>query len=115
MRAMSIHEARTWLRANGVSSATVIEDIVKAFDFSRPVYLQQFQPEQVLYQFIRRPSTQDSAMAGNWFCLKGATKSNLAIMDGVSGRILHAYRVARSRHGSGGIPHESDLKSGLAA
>jgi len=97
MRTICADEARTWLRNNGVSLAAKIEEIIGSFDFSKAVYLQQFEPGQVLYQFIRRSSAQDSSpMAGNWFCLKGARASGLAIIDGLSGRGLHAFRVARA-------------------
>src|SRR5690606_13920235 len=67
-----------------------------AFDFSHPVYLQEFEPEELLYQFIRNSSHEGlPLLAGSWFCLTGATKRSLAIIDGLSGRELHAYRVAR--------------------
>lgn len=94
MRVMSADEVRAWLRRNGVPSTAKIEEIIDGFDFAQPVYLQHFEPDQELYQFIRGPSAQNSSpMAGNWFCLKGATTSQLAIIDGLTGRRLLRYRI----------------------
>jgi hypothetical protein len=91
-----VNEARAWLRANGVTSPGKIDEVIDGFDFGHPVYIRSFEPGEDLYQYIRLPSaTGNSPMAGEWFCLKGATTAGLAIIDGNTGRRLHHYRVAR--------------------
>jgi hypothetical protein len=99
MKLISADEARSYLRDKGVPSAERIEQVIDGFDLNCAVYLQNFEPPTELYQYMRKPSSPDlSPMAGNWFCLKGATASGLAIIDGLSGRQLHRFRVARSFH-----------------
>jgi hypothetical protein len=111
MQFLSVDEVRAWLRDNGVPSTTKIDEVIGGFDFSRAVYLQDFEPGQRLYQYVRRSSFGDvSPMAGNWFCLKGATTSGLAIIDGLSGRRLHKFRVARAFRALEGTAKEQDIQ-----
>ena len=85
---------RAYLRANGVSSAKVVEEIISGFDFDRPVYEQRLEPRHELWQFVRNASHSELApRTGNWFSLSGATLTGLSIFGGGSGRQMHRFIV----------------------
>jgi len=72
-----------------------IEEIVSGFDFNMATYEQSLESGQQLFQYIRNPSFNDASLrVGNWFCLRGASCSDLAIFGGGSGRRLHGYVVS---------------------
>jgi len=84
---------RAFLRAEKVASAQ-IEDIVGAFDFREPVYQTVIEGGQELFQYLRNPSFDaPSPRLGSWFCLRGASRAGLAIIDGGAGRRLHRHVV----------------------
>lgn len=94
MRLMSQAEARAYLLRNGVHDARTLDQILRGFDFSHPVYEQPLEPGDVLYQYLRRPSfSQRVPTTGNWFTLSGATTADLAVFDGLSGRFRQKYQV----------------------
>lgn len=95
MKWLTKDEVRSYLRSNDVSSEKTIEEIIKGFDFDKPIYEQTLEAEQKIYQYVRNASFADlSQRTGNWFCLRGATTSGLAIIGGGSGRRVHKYRVS---------------------
>ena len=94
MKLLSKDEVRVYLRNNGISSSTKIEEILTGFDFSKPVYELTLDERQELFQFIRNPSSAGVAQAGNWYSLQGATMSGTGIFGGGSGRHLHKFVVA---------------------
>ena len=67
---------------------------MSGFDFNQPVYLQQLEEGQELFQYIRNASSHNlSPNSGNWFTLAGATTAGVAIIDGGAGRRFHRFRV----------------------
>src|SRR5262245_31484818 len=93
MRPLNRQTAAELLRAQGVSAADS-EKVLSGFDFTKPLYEQEFWPGDVLYQLIRLPSaTQPSMTTGNWFGLAGITTANVAVNDGLSGRQATKFEV----------------------
>ena len=93
MRILNRQTATDLLRAQGVGAADT-EKVLGGFDFSKPIYEQEFWPGDVLYQLIRLPSAmQPSLTTGNWFGLAGITTDNVAINDGLSGRQATKFEV----------------------
>ena len=88
-------EVRSFLRANGVTSSKMTNDVLSGFDFSsKPLYFRDFEPGDILYQFIRNASLETGdARSGNWFCEAGATSDKLAIFGGGSGRRRYKFEV----------------------
>lgn len=88
-------EVRSYLRAAGMSSAKKINEVLDGYDFGcKPLYFEQLDVGQVLYQFIRNASVETGApRSGNWFCGLGATPQQLAIFGGGSGRRRYKFEV----------------------
>lgn len=94
MKLMSQADSRAYLLRNGVWDDRTLDQILRGFDFSHPVYEQPLEPGNVLFQYLRRPSySQRVPTTGNWFTLSGATTGDLAIFDGLSGRFRQKYQV----------------------
>ena len=97
MTSLTKMEAELFLKKYGISSPSVMAEVLSGFDFKHPVYEQFFEEDQELFQFIRNPSaTNLSPCAGNWFALPGATTQGVAIIDGGAGRRFHRFRVERA-------------------
>jgi len=97
MRPLTKLDAELFLRKYGISSASEVAEVLRAFDFKCPIYEQFFDEGQELFQFIRNPSaTNPSPRTGNWFTLIGATTQRVAIIDGGAGRRFHRFRVERA-------------------
>lgn len=91
-------EVRSFLRSSGISDSRVINCVLDGFDFgSKPLYFRRFEPQEILFQFIREPSQERGGVyAGNWFCLNGATMDSVAIFGGGSGRRRYRYEVTQA-------------------
>jgi hypothetical protein len=93
MRVLTRATAAELILAQGVSPVRV-EEALSGFDFAKPVYEQDFWPEDVLFQLVRLPSVRDPVPAsGNWYGLAGITARGVAVNDGLAGRRLNAYKV----------------------
>jgi len=74
-----------------------------SFDWTKPVYSARLEPGDRIVQLVRNPwagevegRAFDSAFAvGNFFALRGASSSGLAIGSGLSGRRRVAFEVLR--------------------
>jgi hypothetical protein len=94
MRTLTRRTAAELLRKQGVTSEAEVKKVLSGFDFGKPIYEHDFWPEDILYQFIRRPSAVDPLPnTGNWFGLSGITTSQVAINEGLAGRSLVAFKV----------------------
>ncbi|MCR5885789.1 hypothetical protein LRS03_24195 [Rhizobacter sp. J219] len=94
MKLLNEAGARDYLDRNGVTNPVIVKAILDGFDLGKPMYEQRLEPDTELFQFMRRPSAgKPDLRVGNWFCLPGASRSGLAIMDGLSGRETHRFQV----------------------
>ena len=85
---------RDYLARNGVANDVLVANVLSGFDLAQPLYEQRLEPDTELFQFMRRPAVgRPDLRVGNWFCLRGATRGGLAIMDGLAGREVHHFRV----------------------
>ena len=83
-----------YLRANGVAHPALVHDVLSGFDSQKPIYETPLDFETELYQYMRRPATgRPDLRVGNWFCITGASRRGLGIIDGLAGRELHRFRV----------------------
>lgn len=83
-----------YLRENGITTQSKIDEILSGFDLSRPVYKQEIWANHRLYQYVRNPSSSFNQIGiGNWFALKGASMSSLGIFSGGSGRSLTEFKL----------------------
>lgn len=93
MRTLNRSSAEALLATQGVASAEVAR-VLSGFDLKKPMYEQDFWPDDVLFQLIRLPSATDpSPSTGNWFGLSGITTRGVGINDGLSGRRLASFKV----------------------
>lgn len=65
-----------------------IEEVLSGFDFDKPVYIQQLDEGEEVYQYMRT-----FGYSGNWLALKGASMEDLAIFSGNEGRVLKKVRI----------------------
>ena len=94
MKMLTPPTAAALLLAQGVPCAREVDKVLSGFDLGKPLYEQDFWPEDVLFQLIRLPSVRDPVPApGNWFGLAGITASGVAINGGLAGRSLAAFKV----------------------
>ena len=94
MRVLNRDTASAWLRSQGITDQAKVAEILGGFDFSRPIYENDFWPGDVLYQLVRLPSAvKPDMLPGNWFGLAGLTTKGVAINDGGSGRQAMKYEV----------------------
>lgn len=85
--------ARRYLKKNGYEGKK-LEEIVSGFDYSKPVYEQLLDENQIVFQFVRVPESGNMMpKLGNWFCLSGGSLNGLAIISG-QGRIVAKVRIA---------------------
>ena len=85
---------REYFARNGVVNSVLVSNVLSGFDLTKPMYEQRLEPGTELFQYIRRPASgRPDLRVGNWFCLRGASRSGLAIMDGLAGREIHHFRV----------------------
>jgi hypothetical protein len=97
MKWLNQAEIEAFLVRNGVCEPAAPAEILSGFDLDRPIYEQQFEEGQDLFQFIRNASASNtSPRVGNWFALPGATTGGVAIIDGGAGRRFHRFRVSRN-------------------
>lgn len=86
---------REYLERNGVNHPVLVDNVLSGFDLAQPVYEQRLEPGAELFQYMRRPAVgRPDLRVGNWFCLRGASRDGLAIMDGLAGRELHHFRIS---------------------
>jgi hypothetical protein len=94
MKMLDRAAAEIFLSHQGVMAASQLDDILSGFDLDKPMYQMDFWPEDVLYQFIRKPSLHEPSPAiGNWFGLAGITEAAVAINSGLAGRHLARFKV----------------------
>ena len=103
MSYLSRDAVQAHLRSAGISDPETLQSIANSFAYEigssgnlvRGPYLRHFDEGEVLYQYIRNPSSINMIPgAGNYFGIKGATMDGLAITSGMSGRQLYAFVVA---------------------
>ena len=95
MKPLAQKDVSTFLKQNRVISQDKINEIYDSFDLKYPIYKQPFYPNDIVYQFLRKPSLgYTSSMTGNYFSYHCATKSAVAIIDGLSGRFMQKYQVS---------------------
>jgi hypothetical protein len=101
MKSPSTEDAiHAYLQANGVTHPALVHDVLSGFDPKKPIYETLLDFDDELYQYIRKPATgRPDLRVGNWFCIGGATRGGLAIIDGLAGRELHRFRVVSSFSG----------------
>jgi hypothetical protein len=94
MKLLTAADAAGLLARQGVVSESEIEKILSGFDLGKPLTAMDFWPEDVLYQFIRLPSSGDPLpYTGNWFGLAGITMGGVSINSGLAGRRLASFKV----------------------
>lgn len=93
MRMLDRSSAKSWLVQQGVPLSR-IAGVMAGFNLEKPLYLHDFWPGDVLLQYVRNPSAADLDVgAGNWFALRGATMSGLAIHGDLAGRRSTSFKV----------------------
>jgi len=94
MKRFTRTDAVAFLQGHGIKHPSHIDEIMSGFDLTRPLYEHLLQFDDELFQYVRNPSAGHlDAAAGNWFCLAGASRGGLAIIDGLAGRQLHTFKV----------------------
>ena len=115
MRVLNRQSAGDFLRSQGVRPDSEVEKVLSGFDFTKPVYSQEFWPGDTLYQLIRLPSSsQPVMMTGNWFGLAGITTHGVAINDGLSGRQATRFEVMHPFTALEGCAKELPVNLGTA-
>jgi len=92
-------EVRAFLRSHGGRNDREALTVLDGFDFAnKPLYFRAFEPGEAVFQYIRNPALENSnsVRSGNWFCIKGASQSDVAITGGGSGRLRHRFEVVQS-------------------
>jgi len=66
----------------------VFQIIAKSFDLSKPIYTQDLEIGDLIIQFPRNPGNEclNIKPIGEWFTIKSASKGQVAIFDGLTGR-----------------------------
>lgn len=86
--------AEALLASQGVGSAAEVAKILSGFKLDSALYAMNFWPEDIVYQFVRKPShSEPHPTTGNWFGLAGITTATVAINSGLAGRHLAQFKV----------------------
>ena len=89
----SENDVRTFLRGHGLPD-TVIQDVISGIDFSHPVYPQNIDLGNTVYQYVRTPSARDPfGETGSWYCLRGTLMDRLAVHHPDGPRQMLKYDV----------------------
>jgi len=110
VKLLSEDDVRDYLRHNGISSKSKIDEILNSFDIEKPMYEQILFAGDTLYQFVRRSSFYNLTPGfGSWFCLAGASIQSLAIISGGAGRNVAKFEVRYTFSALEGVAEKQNI------